>query len=128
MSLRDFFSGLFKAKETDKKSAGKGFPPLTEQIVHSMDLLVQKTDSLNDTYEVEKTALKRIFASVQTFVTVDDIASAKYEQEILGRITKVSSACDAAIVGKPGADIASAIGDLQSAVTSRLGMQGPKRV
>ena len=92
-----------------------------------MGILVQKTDSLNDSYEVAKTALKRIYASVQTFVTVDDIASAKYEQEILGRITKVSTACDAAIVGKTDSNIENAIGDLQAAVTSRLGMQGPKR-
>lgn len=89
-----------------------------------MDLLVQKTEYLNDSYSKEIDCIKKISEEVKCLTPQDDIASAKFEQDILGKITAVSSACDAVIAGKKEGGIDKALSSLQTSVTSRIGMQG----
>lgn len=120
MSLKDFMKNIFSGRTEEKKSDR---PTLIDQIIQSMDLLLQKTDSLNDTYAEEKSALNKIFGEVKSFSPVQDIASAKYEQDILGKITATSTECDAVISGKQGANLKKPIAALQISVTSRLSIQ-----
>lgn len=123
MSLKDFFKGLFKKSPKSAFPKDGSLAPLTQQIASSMELLVQKTEYLGENFSSETESIKKISEQVKTLTPLDDIASAKYEQDILGKITAVSSACNSVIAGKHGANIAKALSSLQAAVTSRLGMQ-----
>ncbi|MBO4386624.1 MAG: hypothetical protein J5817_06345, partial [Treponema sp.] len=95
------------------------FPTLLEQIVTSMTLLVQKTGTLNDSWAGEKEQIAGLLAEVEQMEDSDDILAAKFEQDILGKITALSSACDCAIAGKKDADVEKALAALASSVNQR---------
>ena len=81
----------------DEKSSG---PSLVEQINSQMKLLVEKSGILNDQFESEKNEIASIALEAADLGESKEILAAKLEQDILGRITAVSSACELAIAGK----------------------------
>ncbi len=121
MSIADFFGNLFKTKK--RRSNDNPESPLTanslERIKYAMGRLVQKAATLNDSWQEQKTALVQIQQITDTFVLSNEIASAKMEQDILGKITAVSSSCDRVIAGNKDVDFAAQVQALQTVVNQR---------
>ena len=86
---------------------------------HSMARLVHKAQTLNSSWQKEKDTLQMLMQTISGFVLSDEIASAKMEQDILGKITAVSSACDRAIAGNSDVDLSAQVQSLVTAVNQR---------
>lgn len=122
-----FFSNVFKkrapsTRKTSKKAKSASKSTLVFQINKSVDQLLQKADSLNESWENERIILREIAEEVKKFVPEDDILSAKFEQDILGKITACSSACDGVIAGRQGTDFIPLLQSLQACVKQRAAM------
>ena len=98
-------SGLFKTDLSDAQKNQSTIPTLLEQIITSMDLLAQKASSLNDSWAEEKEKIIETSQEVRHLQKSDGITAAKFEQDILGKITALSSACDSAIAGNKDAEV-----------------------
>ena len=112
-------SGLFK---TDLSAAEKNqstIPTLLEQIITSMDLLAQKASSLNDSWAEEKEKIIETSQEVRHLQKSDGITAAKFEQDILGKITALSSACDSAIAGNKDAEVKKMLASLLLSIGQR---------
>ncbi len=120
MSISKIISTLFNKKEDDE---GQKQISLIEQIRLSMNNLVQKTDSLNDSWQEEKASIKAIYEATLTMKPCQEILGSKFEQDILGYITAVSSACDGVIAGKQDVDFKGKLHSLQTSVNQRLVMK-----
>ena len=83
----------------DEKSSG---PSLVEQINSQMKLLVEKSGILNDQFESEKNEIASIALEAADLGESKEILAAKLEQDILGRITAVSSACELGLKSQGG--------------------------
>ena len=125
MIVQKIISGLFGTTEDDKNELS-AFPTLLEQIVSSMKLLFLKAGTLNDSWEEEKEQIAKLAKEVEHMEVSDDILAAKFEQDILGKITALSSACDSAIAGKKDADVKKALTALISAVNQREAVKNRK--
>ena len=97
MIVQKIISGLFGKSEEDKEAL-PSFPTLLEQIAR----LVDEVEHMEET---------------------DGILAAKFEQDILGKITALSSACDCAIAGKKDADVKKALAALLSSVNQRIAVK-----
>ena len=86
---------------------------------HSMALLLNKSQTLNSSWQKEKDCLQEIMQTISTFVLSNEIASAKMEQDILSKITAVSSACDRVIAGSKDVDFSAQVQALATAVNQR---------
>ena len=95
MALANIMKRIFSKKE--EKPSG---PSLVEQINRHMSLLVDKSGNLNDSFESEKAEIAVIAKEAASIEESKEILAAKLEQDILGRVTAVSSACELAIAGK----------------------------
>nr|WP_318710518.1 hypothetical protein [uncultured Treponema sp.] len=95
MALDNIIKSIFSKKE--EKPSG---PSLVEEINRHMTLLVEKSGNLNETFETEKSEIGAIAREAALIKESKEILAAKLEQDILGRITAVSSACELAIAGK----------------------------
>ena len=84
-----------------------------------MRLLFEKSGTLNDSWKEEKEQIASLLEEVEHMEDAEGILAAKFEQDILGKITALSSACDSAIAGKPDADVKKALAALLSAVSQR---------
>ena len=118
------FSNIFKSRKNAKKTASASGQTLVSQINRSVGQLLQKADSLNESWENERNILKEIANEVKNFVPENDILSAKFEQDILGKITACSSACDRVIAGKQSTDFVPLLQSLQASVKQRAAMTG----
>ena len=98
-------SGLFKTDLSDAEKNQSTIPTLLEQIITSMALLAQKASSLNDSWAEEKEKIIETSQEVRHLQKSDGITAAKFEQDILGKITALSSACDSAIAGNKDAEV-----------------------
>lgn len=108
---------LFNKPDADKNKSS--FPSLLEQIVTSMDLLNQKAGTMNDSWAEEKNQIKNLSELVAHMESSDDILATKFEQDILGKITALSSSCDSAIAGKKDCDVKKALASLSSSISQR---------
>ena len=100
----------------DEKSSG---PSLVEQINSQMKLLVEKSGILNDQFESEKHEIASIALEAADLGESKEILAAKLEQDILGRITAVSSACELAIAGKSRENVKKEISALKAKMGQR---------
>ena len=100
----------------DEKSSG---PSLVEQINSQMKLLVEKSGILNDQFESEKNEIASIALEAADLGESKEILAAKLEQDILGRITAVSSACELAIAGKSRENVKKEISALKGKMGQR---------
>ena len=122
MIVQKIISGLF-GKSEEYKEALPSFPTLLEQIVSSMKLLLAKSGTMNDSWAEEKEQIARLVDEVEHMEETDGILAAKFEQDILGKITALSSACDCAIAGKKNADVKKALAALLSSVNQRVAVK-----
>ena len=100
----------------DEKSSG---PSLVEQINSQMKLLVEKSGILNDQFESEKNEIASFALVAADLGESKEILAAKLEQDILGRITAVSSACELAIAGKSRENVKKEISALKAKMGQR---------
>lgn len=100
----------------DEKSSGSS---LVEQINSQMKLLVEKSGILNDQFESEKNEIASIALEAADLGESKEILAAKLEQDILGRITAVSSACELAIAGKSRENVKKEISALKAKMGQR---------
>ena len=119
MSVKEFIDRVLGKKPNEETRATS---TLIAQIQASMAILNEKASALNDNYIEEKNTIAQLFKDVETMVPAKEILGAKFEQDILGYITAVSSACDGVIAGKQGADIEGKLRTLKTAITQRLAM------
>ena len=91
-------------------------------MVRTMDLFSQKAQTLNDSWTQEKETVDKLCNTVKTFTESQEIIAAKFEQDILGKITAASSACDAAIAGKPDNDFKAQLRSLETSINQRASM------
>lgn len=113
MGIMNFLKEAFGKK--DKPSD----PTLIDRINTSMQLLIEKSGNLNDSFSKEKQAIRDIAEEASKFVELKDIFSAKLEQDILGQITKASFACDAALSGADFGNVKKCIASLKAVVNQR---------
>ena len=113
MGIMNFLKDFFGKK--DKPSD----PTLIDRINTSMQLLIEKSGNLNDSFSEEKQAIRDIAEEASKFVELKDIFSAKLEQDILGQITKASFACDAALSGADSSNVKKCIASLKAVVNQR---------
>lgn len=116
MGIANLFKGF------SKKGKMEGESGLLEQINFSMDLLVQKSRNLNSQFEAEKQQIADIANTARTIRESGVIFSAKLEQDILGKITAVSSVCDAVLAGRPVNTMQQSIEALKAAISQRLAL------
>ncbi len=112
-------SGLFKTGLSDAEKNQSTIPTLLEQIITSMDLLAQKASSLNDSWAEEKEKIIETSQEVRHLQKSDGITAAKFEQDILGKITALSSACDSAIAGNKDAEVKKMLASLLLSIGQR---------
>lgn len=112
------FDRLFKKSEEKNNE-----PSLIDKINLYMDLLLQKSSMLNNDYETEKQLIVDLAEEAKAFKIIDkDIFSAKLEQEILGKITTASSACEASLVGKGDDNLKEAVASLKTVINQRTAL------
>ena len=116
MGIANLFKGF------SKKGKMEGESGLLDQINFSMDLLVQKSRNLNSQFEDEKKQIAEIADTARTIRDSGVIFSAKLEQDILGKITAVSSVCDAVLAGRPVNNMQQTIESLKAAISQRLAL------
>lgn len=118
MAVADMIKNIFRKKE--EKPAG---PSLIEQINRHMVLLVEKSGNLNDTFELEKAEIASIAEEAASIEESKEILAAKLEQDILGRITAVSSACEQAIAGNARENVKKEISSLKAKMSQRSALK-----
>ena len=106
-------------KEVFGKKGKPSDPTLIDRINTSMQLLIEKSGNLNDSFSEEKQTIRDIAEEASKFVELKDIFSAKLEQDILGQITKASFACDAALSGADSGNVKKCIASLKAVVNQR---------
>lgn len=116
MGIAHFVKSIFKKPEEQKKTSDS----LLDRINASMELLVQKSRNLNDQFSEEKEEIMRIAEDARSIRESEEIFSAKLEQDILGNITAVSSACDAALSGRSQCAVKESLLQLKAVVAQRL--------
>ncbi len=85
---------------------------------------MQKANNLNDQqFEDEKKEITKIAEIAASIKISRKIFSVKLEQEILGHITTVSSACDSLLSGSSETGIKSEISALKAAITQRASLK-----
>jgi hypothetical protein len=119
--LADIYFGYFanshvqSVEQNETQSLG-----LIKQIRVALDSVNLKVPSLNDSYAAEKKQIAFLAEEVHYISPVDNITeSAKLELDILGKITAVSSACDATLSGGDGAELRKQIAALDLLIKQR---------
>ncbi|MCQ2241379.1 hypothetical protein [Treponema sp.] len=118
MAIANIIKNIFSKKE--EKSSG---PSLVEEINRHMTLLVEKSGNLNENFESEKAEIASIAKEAASIKESKEILAAKLEQDILGRITAVSSACELAIAGKSNDSVKKEISSLKAKMNQRSALK-----
>ena len=118
MSIVDIFK-----KIGNKKPQVPETSPLLEQIKSQMDLMVQRSVALPEAYADQKAKIQKIFDTVKVWKLQQEIASAKYEQDILGRLTAASRAMDTVLAGKENPEFITALDALEHQVGQRENLE-----
>ncbi len=119
MTIKDVLTAIIGNSDKNENKQ----PTLVEGIYNAMQLLVQKCDTLNDSWHTEKQILQELEEEVKSISTKNEILSAKFEQDILGQITAVSASCDRALFDKENSDFSSQVKSLQTLVKQRKAME-----
>ncbi len=116
--------GILNFFRKAKKSAGENpDDSLLSRINFSMDLLVQKSQNLGEQFAGQKKEIEEIAAEAKKIRQSDEIFSAKLEQDILGNITAVSSACDDMLSGREISAEKNPLASLKTSVSQRRALK-----
>lgn len=119
MTIKDVLTAIIGNSDKNENKQ----PTLVEEISNSMQILVQKSDTLNDSWQTEKQILQELEEEVKSISTKNEILSAKFEQDILGQITAVSTSCDRALFDKENSDFSAQVKSLQTLIKQRKAME-----
>jgi len=118
MTLKNIFSKSFKQSEKSKKE-DEANCVLLKQIASSMEELCSKAQMMNDSCKEQKDNIQSIKAELNELTGLSNITAAKMEQDILGKITAVSSSCDTVLSGGTNEDLKKQLSSLMSSVNQR---------
>lgn len=118
MAINTILKRIFNKKEEKISS-----PSLIEEINKHVSLLVEKSKNLNENFEEEKTEILEIAKEAANIKESKEILAAKLEQDILGRITATSSACESGIAGKVNINIKKEISLLKAKLSQRSALK-----
>lgn len=118
MGVLETIKGVFGRKDEELTTVS-----LCQQINSSMELLLQKSGNLNDSFEEEKAEIAKLKEEVEKLGPSKEILAAKLEQDILGRLTTVSFACDKALMGKDDGEVKKSLYHLKTGIQQRLQLQ-----
>lgn len=93
-----------------------------KQICDLMETLCFKSSSLNSNNEDIFQQVNSIMLIVKEIKPMNDIAAAKFEQDIFCKITAVSSLCDGVIAGNDSADLKKQLSSLEFLLKQRASM------
>lgn len=117
MTLKELFTN--KIKGSGKSKNNEDNCVLLKQIVSSMQELNTKALCMNDSFSEEKESILRLAENVKELKGLDNITAAKMEQDILCRITMVSSGCDTVLSGGSGEELKKQLTALISSYNQR---------
>ena len=111
MGIGNLFKNLFSRskKHSNSSEEKNNLPSLLSQIQATVGILEQKTSFLKEDHAEEKEALLSVIAECKSFKESEEISAAKFEQDILGKITAVSSSLDAVLAGNENSSLMSNI-------------------
>ncbi len=112
-----FFKNLFNKKKKQTSS-----DTLIIKICSSLELLLEKSTTLNENFNEEKNKLQTMNEKSKLLVPIEEILSAKMEQELLTKITSTSFACDMALTGSEN-DFCENLNALETLLNQRLALQ-----
>lgn len=118
MRITDFMKRLFQ--KSGKKNENSG---LLDRINLSMNLLVQKSQNLNSQFDEEKKQIAELAEEAKKLAGSPEIFSAKLEQDILGNITAVSSACDSVLSGSNESAVKETLASLKTVLAQRMALK-----
>jgi len=93
-----------------------------KQICDLMETLSFKSSSLNSSNEDILQQVNSVMKIVKEIKPLNDIAAAKFEQDIFCKITAVSSLCDSVIAGNDSADLKKQLSSLEFLLKQRASM------
>lgn len=99
-----------------------------QEMERSVNNLVNKAASLNETYSAEKEKITNLTENIKKFTPVKDIAAIKLEQNIIWKMTEVSSACGSALAGKQMAasELKTKLKELEKLIDQRKAFEAQK--
>lgn len=118
MKITDFMKRLFQKSGNKKENSD-----LLERIDLSMNLLVQKSQNLNSQFDEEKKQIAELAEEAKKIAGSNEIFSAKLEQDILGNITAVSSACDSVLSGSNESAVKETLASLKTVLAQRKALK-----
>ena len=118
MKITDFMKRVFQKSGKKKENSG-----LLDRINLSMNLLVQKSQNLNSQFDEEKNQISELAEEAKKLASSNEIFSAKLEQDILGNITAVSSACDSVLSGSNESAIKETLASLKTVLAQRMALK-----
>lgn len=89
------------------------------QMCNQFETLAFKATSLNESYIEQKNLIESLRDQVKNIVPLTDIGAAKIEQDIICKITMVSSLCDSVIAGNDGTEFVKQVQALEVLVKQR---------
>lgn len=82
-----------------------------------------KTTSLNNSYEAEKALVSNLVEQVNQLLPLENINAVKFEQDILIKLTEVSSACDTLLSTGRDDDFKKHLSSLEMLIKQRMAMK-----
>ncbi len=114
-----FLYTLFRPFLRKKKPLNLG---LVGDIQSSIGNFALKTTSLNNSYEAEKAVVSNLVEEANALCPLDNINAVKFEQDILIKLTEVSSACDVLLSTGRADEFKKQLASLESLMRQRKSM------
>ena len=96
---------------------------LVGDIQSSIGNFALKTTSLNNSYEAEKALVSSLVVEAKALVPLENINAVKFEQDILIKLTEVSSACDTLLSTGRADDFKRHLSSLETLLKQRKAMR-----
>ncbi len=113
----------FFHKHKEEKEKAPAAPPLLRSVRKSLNEFAQRVAALNDSYASEKQLAAALAADAKGFKTLRNINAAKFEQDILIKITEASSACNAVLTSGQDEEFKKQLAALDLLVRQRKSMK-----
>ena len=96
---------------------------LVGDIQSSISNFALKTTALNNSYEAEKAVVSSLVEDVNALLPLENINAVKFEQDILIKLTEVSSACDSLLSTGRSDEFKKQLASLETLIKQRKAMR-----
>ena len=121
MAIKQIFESLFGKSKRQKQNMEQA-AVLLQKICSSMGELKNKAAALNDESKKERETIAELNSTVKTIKPSTEITAAKFETDILGKITEVSSAWDTVLSGGNSEGLKKTLSSLEFQVKQRMSL------